>query len=205
MEYDQDDKSRLLTYYDKLLIEHADNTARAQGWASDETENIRFDIFTKIGDLNNSTILDVGCGFGDLYDFLKNKGVAFSYEGIDVNPAMLKVARERHPDVVFQEADFGSYDSKGKFDYIFCSGALSFKTKDYKNFYFEHIKKMYEFSKVGVAFNMLNSKNNVTPENEETFATYEILEVQEFCKHLTEKITILEDYLPNDFTFFLHH
>jgi trans-aconitate methyltransferase len=205
MQFNQNDKERLLAYYQKLATNHADNTSQTQGWASNETQRIRYDVFTKIGDLNNSSVLDVGCGFGDFYDFLKNKGLTFSYEGIDINSAMLKVAKERHSNIAFQETDFGSYNSNKKFDYVFCSGALSFKTKDYKNLYFSYIKKMFELSTIGVAFNMLNSKNNVTPEDEAIFATYEISEVQEFCKQLTEKITVTEGYLPNDFTFFLYH
>ena len=188
-----------------MIDEHIDNDAQAQGWSSNETENTRFNIFLKIGNINNCSILDVGCGFGDLYDFLEKKNFNFSYTGIDVNPEMIKVAKERHPNVDFQTIDFGIYNPEEKFDYVFCSGALSFKTKDYKKLYFNHIKKMFELSKIGVAFNMLNIQNNTKPEDEELYATYEIPEVQEFCSQLTQKVTALQDYLPNDFTFFLYH
>lgn len=205
MEYDQNDKNRLLAYYNKLMMDNVGNTAQSQGWASNETENTRFNILLKIGDINNCSILDVGCGFGDLYNFFKKKDLNFSYTGIDVNPEMIKIAKERHLNVDFQIIDFSSYVPKEKFDYIFCSGALSFKVKDYKNLYFSYIKKMFEISKVGVVFNMLNSQNNSSDEDSEIFATYEISEVREFCLQLTDKIIISEDYLPNDFTFFLYH
>ena len=205
MQYDKEDKNNLLEYYKKLITEHDDNSSQAQGWASNETENTRFKIFTKIGDLNNSSILDVGCGFGDLYDFLKKKDLNFTYKGIDINPEMIKVARDKHQDVYFETVDFCAYNLEEKFDYVFCSGALSFKIKNYKQFYFNYIEKMFELSNIGIAFNMLNSKNNVNSEDEKLFATYSISEVEEFCSNLTKKITILQDYLPNDFTFFLYH
>src|SRR3989344_5040153 len=206
MEYGQDDKRRLLIYYDKLISEHGDENGQAQGWASNETENIRFEVFLKVGDLNNCSILDVGCGFGDFYDFLKKKKTQnFSYTGIDINPEMIKRAKEKNPEANFQVIDFGSGNFKSKFDYIFCSGALSFKITNYKEFYLAHVKKMFELSKIGVAFNMLNKENNTKPENEELYATYSIKEVRDFFLNLTSKITIHKNYLPNDFTLFLYH
>ena len=205
MEYNKEDKNRMLAYYGKLISEHGDNNSQAQGWANSETENTRFDVLLKIGDINKSSVLDVGCGFGDLYDYLKIKGLDFSYKGIDINPEMIKVAQKKHLNATFQTIDFGSTDFTEKFDYIFCSGALSFKVPSYKEFYFAYIKKMFELSRVGVAFNMLTIENNTQPEDAEIFATYSISEVKEFCSQLTQKISVQQDYLHNDFTFFLYH
>ena len=36
-------------------------------------QDIRFKALSEMGDLNNCSILDVGCGFGDLYGFLIKK------------------------------------------------------------------------------------------------------------------------------------
>lgn len=205
MQYAEDDKNKLLAYYDKLIINHKDNTSQAQGWASNETENKRFEIFLKIGDINNRSILDVGCGFGDLYDFLKRKNLDFSYTGIDINPEMIKAAKEKHSNAEFQTIDFGNPEFTDKFDYIFCSGALSFRVPNYKEFYFTQIKKMFELSKIGVGFNMLTIQNNTNPGDDNLYATYSVEEVSEFCSKLTPKMKVYSDYLPNDFTVFLYH
>lgn len=202
--YENEDESRILSYYDSLLEEYGPNDPRSIGWASESTEQIRYTILSEIGDLNSHSILDVGCGFGNLYDFLRNKNLSFSYKGIDINPKAIMIAKEKHPNINFETVDFGNYKND-KYDYIFCSGALSFKIPNYKQFYFEYIKKMFNCSTIGIAFNMLNDKNNTNLEDDKLYATYSVKEVQDFCLTLTSRITIRENYLPNDFTVYLYH
>ena len=202
--YENEDKNRILSYYDSLIKEYGSSDPRSIGWASESTEQIRYTILSEIGDLNNHSILDVGCGFGNLYDFLKNKNLSFSYKGIDINPKIISLAKEKHPNISFETLDFGNYQNE-KYDYIFCSGALSFKVPNYKQFYFEYIKKMFDYSNIGIAFNMLNDKNNTNPGDDKLFATYSVEEVKNFCLTFTNNIIIREDYLPNDFTIYLYH
>ncbi len=202
--YKNEDKDKILSYYDSLIKEYGPNDSRSVGWTSESTEKIRYTILSEIGDLNNHSILDVGCGFGNLYDFLKNKNLSFSYKGIDINPKIISLAKEKHPNISFETLDFGSYQN-GKYDYIFCSGALSFKVPNYKQFYFEYIKKMFNSSNIGIAFNMLNYKNNTNHGDDKLFATYSTKEIYDFCLTLTSKVTIRENYLPNDFTIYLYH
>jgi SAM-dependent methyltransferase len=59
-------------------------------------------------------VLEVGCGLGDLLAAVKPaRGV-----GVDFSPAMVRLARERHPELEFQVADAMEYAVKEKFDYI---------------------------------------------------------------------------------------
>lgn len=49
---------------------------RTLGWGSREQQVYRFEqTLHCLPDLNGKTILDIGCGFGDYYDFLRSKGV----------------------------------------------------------------------------------------------------------------------------------
>jgi len=202
--YKNEDKNKIISYYDSLIKEYGPNDPRSIGWISESTEKIRYGVLCNIGELNNHSILDVGCGFGSLYDFLKNKNLTFLYKGIDINPKIITIAKEQHLGINFETIDFGEYQSD-KYDYVFCSGALSFKIPNYKEFYFNYIKKMFEASNIGIAFNMLNEKNNTNPKDNELFATYSKEEVKNFCLTLTNKVTIIENYLPNDFTVYLYH
>ena len=59
-------------------------------------------------------VLEVGCGLGDLLAAVKPaRGV-----GVDFSPAMIALARERHPELDFQVADAADYASTEKFDYV---------------------------------------------------------------------------------------
>ena len=56
------------------------------------------------------SVLDVGCGFADLYDHLRGRGWEGRYRGLDIVPGLLDVARRRHPSLDLQEADIATYD-----------------------------------------------------------------------------------------------
>ncbi len=59
-------------------------------------------------------VLEVGCGLGDLLAAVKPaRGV-----GVDFSPAMIALARERHPELDFQVADAAEYAATEKFDYM---------------------------------------------------------------------------------------
>ena len=198
-------KERMLSFYDTLLDNYGVDDARSLGWYNDSTKNIRYQILCEVGDLNNHSVLDVGCGFGDLFDFIKKKNINFTYKGIDINSNMINKAIKKYQNAQFETIDFGVFNKDEKYDYVFCSGGLSFMVPDYKQFYFEYVEKMFECSKIAVVFNMLNRNNNNKPEDDEIFATYSTEEVLDFCLKLTDKVTIRENYLSNDFSVYLYH
>ena len=63
------------------------------------------------------SLLEVGCGTGR---YLVELGRYFSVEGLDVEPAMLDVARTRLADVPLHEGDMRTFDLGRTFDVIAC-------------------------------------------------------------------------------------
>ena len=63
------------------------------------------------------TLLDVACGTGT-HAGLLNKN--YQVEGVDLNAAMLKVARKKHPEIRFFRADMRTLDLGRQFDVITC-------------------------------------------------------------------------------------
>ncbi|EEF58503.1 glycosyltransferase [Pedosphaera parvula] len=81
-------------------------------------------------------VLEVGCGVGDLLAAVKpSKGV-----GIDFSEGMVKLARERHPDLEFKVADAAEFSSTEKFDYIILSDLVN-DLPDVQGV-LEHLKKV---------------------------------------------------------------
>lgn len=64
-----------------------------------------------------NTLLDVGCGTGGHFSFLKEW---FSVEGLDIDEDMLKVARLRFPDGTFNQGDMVDFQLGRQFDAITC-------------------------------------------------------------------------------------
>jgi SAM-dependent methyltransferase len=66
---------------------------------------------------DGNTLLDVACGTGAHAPYLRDE---FVYEGLDLDPGMLTVARERFPDVVFHEGDMVDFALGRQFDVVTC-------------------------------------------------------------------------------------
>jgi SAM-dependent methyltransferase len=62
------------------------------------------------------TLLDVACGTGAHLEHL----TGYEVEGLDLDPKMLAVARERLPNVPFHEGDMASFDLGKRFDAVVC-------------------------------------------------------------------------------------
>jgi SAM-dependent methyltransferase len=63
------------------------------------------------------TLLDVACGTAAHLEHLVGR---YDVEGLDLDPEMLAVARERLPAVPFHEGDMASFDLGTRFDAVVC-------------------------------------------------------------------------------------
>ena len=63
------------------------------------------------------SLLDVACGTGVHLDHLAGR---YEVEGLDLDPEMLAVARERLPDATFHQGDMASFDLGKRFDAVVC-------------------------------------------------------------------------------------
>ncbi len=196
---DQDTK-RLKDFYLKFLNENNRRGAKALGYHNELRQEIRFEVLSQIITKDDVTILDVGCGLGDLYEFLKNQKRTFKYTGIDIVEESIETAKKRFPEADFRVFDF-SHELNEEFDFVLASGALTFMVENYKDVYFGMIERMFKMAKIGVAFNMLDQK---LVEQDETYATYSPTEIYDYCRTFAEKIILRHDYFPDDFTVYLY-
>ncbi len=190
----------LLDFYTRLLKVNGPGSPHALGWRDAHSQLSRFAVLASIADLTGVSILDEGCGVGDLYPYLTERFSGVRYTGIDVNESLIQAGKQKYPKANLSVADFSDYQS-GPFDYVFSSGALTFKIPNHREVYFGHIKKMFQLAGRGVAFNMLDSAR---VQEDDTYATYDPLEVHALCRTLTERIAFRHDYSDEDFTFYLY-
>jgi SAM-dependent methyltransferase len=62
-------------------------------------------------------LLDVACGTGHHVEYLKEY---FDVEGLDINPELLELARQRNPGVPFHRGDMIDFDLGQTFDVVTC-------------------------------------------------------------------------------------
>jgi SAM-dependent methyltransferase len=191
---------RLIKFYDNAIDRFGPNDPQGVGWGLPSGQVSRFRVLSEIGSLEVASVLDVGCGFGDLYGYLKERQIESSYAGIDINPRAIDIARQKYPDTRFEVADFDNYSSEGA-DYVLASGALTFKIENYRDMYLGFIRKMFYLSRRGCGFNMLRRGEHP---DDATYAAYDPMEIYAFCLALTPKLVLRQDYLSHDFTMYLY-
>jgi ubiquinone/menaquinone biosynthesis C-methylase UbiE len=118
----QDFKQDIRAYFDRIAPELDRWSWRNRYFYSDLARLHRFIIPA------GSRVLEVGCGTGDLLHAVAPAvGV-----GIDFAPAVVAIARQKYPDLVFYNLDAETLDSQQlhpdhrQFDYIVLSGVLGY-------------------------------------------------------------------------------
>src|SRR5581483_6413907 len=100
-----------------------DDRARTAGSDSDRinmsarSQQMRFESFLQFHDPSGCTLLDIGCGVGDLLGYLRQRGIQCHYTGFDISDEMVKRCRERFPDAEFISGDFLEWQTTRQFDY----------------------------------------------------------------------------------------
>lgn len=76
--------------------------------------------------INARTVLDLGCGNAQLYEFLKESGFYCNYIGVDFSEPLLNVARAKHPEAEFIVDDVHTLGnlSERRFDVVIYSHVL---------------------------------------------------------------------------------
>ncbi len=187
------------TYYNSKFHTYGYDP-RSLGWILGSQE-IRFKNLTMVGDLNDQSILDVGCGFGDLYGYLSNTGVRIKYTGVDINRNFIKTARAVYPDAHFIEADFEKDVIPGKYDWAIASGVFNLKIDDNQAFIENSLKKMFKLSKKGIVADFLNSKAACGCDG---LYYQDAGRLLEFCDRLSARVVFRDNYLPTDFCIYVY-
>ena len=109
--------------YKKSLAEHGEGP-KALLWANYRIAAIRYKELVADIPIEGRSILDAGCGMGDLLPFLYAKSTNFRYLGVDTNNDFIKIAKKHYEGHEFKVAD--PFTKKiGRFDIVISSGVLN--------------------------------------------------------------------------------
>ncbi|MBN2057872.1 MAG: class I SAM-dependent methyltransferase [Candidatus Saganbacteria bacterium] len=211
------DKRKQIEYFEGLLAKHGENFL-ALDWNSNESQKLRYQVFREIfiyaQKAANISVLDVGCGFGDLYGFFKSEKMLgrqkIRYTGYDISEKLLEVARKKYPEARFELKDILEDRHVPKFDYILASGIFNIRTTD-SGSHIEFVKamllRMSDLAKHGVAANFLSegALPISVPEdvNSGRYYYFKPEEIMSFCRFISSRFIIRHDYHPGDFTVYL--
>jgi len=189
--------------YDKMLSSGKSDHERV-GWGSPESQKERFRILTEVGDLSKHSVLDIGCGLGGYFDYLRNIYPNILYTGTDINANMIEGAKQRHPDIEFVNTDITdnlSEINERRFDYVFLSGALNLSADKHDIAIQNITKTMFSLANKGVAINFLSIFSDYLSPGE-YYCNPEVILKLAFS--ITSKVVLRHDYMPHDFTIYLY-
>jgi len=195
-----EDKQDMLRNFSELLARYGDQTEAVA--LTGHSQRYRFKVLTEIAPLEGETVLDYGCGKGDLYEYLFSAGFRGTYTGFDINPDLIALARCKYPDVRFEVKDIESDDVNEMFDYVLMSGLFNNRLREPWRFMTGVLRRCFAIARKGMAFNAISTYVNFQESTinytspEETFA---------FCmKELNTNVTLRHDNLPYNFAMYVY-
>ena len=183
-----------------MLARFGPDSNLALGWRDKRSQLVRFDALMAIGDLNGYTVLEAGCGTGDLFNFLMTRYPGLtSYVGVDFIPEMIEEARDRiiSPKASFWPASFMS-TILPEADYVLASGSLNYASSE-PGYIYKAISHLFQLSRRGLGFNLLKLVTN-----EGMLAAYDPEDIVAFCRSLSDYVVLKDDYDREDFTVFAY-
>ncbi|MEP6616498.1 MAG: class I SAM-dependent methyltransferase [Ginsengibacter sp.] len=186
--------------YAKLFAENG-RSFKTLNWGSVESQLLRFKVLSEIANLNNQSILDVGCGLADYYQYLIDHQISADYCGLDITHPLIDEAREKFKGVKFLNSSLTDIDDELMFDYVFASGIYTYRTKNENEFLQLMTQNMFNHCRKGVAFNSLSTWTSAKDDGE-FYA--DPLETLKFCKTLSPWVVMRHDYHARDFTIYIY-
>lgn len=149
-------------------------------------------------DIEGKSVLDAGCGMGDVLPFLYMKADSFGYLGMDVNRDFIEIARKRYDGHRFEVGDPFFGKMRSRFDVVISSGVMNADTKDWMTERQQMIRNLFKLANHTLAFNMAGSFKPEPPEDVIAYA--DTAEILKFCTSLTSRIILRHHYNKRDFT-----
>jgi SAM-dependent methyltransferase len=195
------DNAAIFRYHRRRIQEYGPGSPGALGWAHLDGQLARFRALAKIGDLAHHSVLDAGCGYADLYPFLRQRYAGVQYHGIEQMPELLDVARARYRDAAGITLSSGDFlrTTLPPADYVLASGSLNYRHRA-PRFIYQAIEKLFGACRLGLAFNLLSWE----PAGGGPLAAYDPATILAFCQRLGSRAELLEGYWDNDFTVFVY-
>jgi SAM-dependent methyltransferase len=202
MTLNADEKVALLRRYSDRLAKHGPTLA-ALGWTKPKHTlryQVLLDYWFAETDGRPLRILDFGCGFGDLYGYAAKHKLPVDYVGVDINPDLVQVARDRYPSATFLNADLFAEVLEEKYDVVVSSGVHNFFLADNSLFNSESFALFDHLSCVGFAVNFMSNRVDFRSPDVYYAAPEDILSL---ALQYSRRIRLRHDYMPFEFTVFI--
>jgi SAM-dependent methyltransferase len=197
------DRAAYVERYERRLREHGHSPATL-GWGKPGREHVRFQVMADVvQEVGATSVLDVGCGFADLYDHLMQQGWVGRYSGVDIVPGLLAEARRRHPTLDLQEADIAAYEPADTFDVVVASGVFNarLQNEDNREHIARSVERMYALARRAICVDFMSTYVDFqNPDGWHTDPAWAL----ELGHALSKRLRLRHDYMPFEFALIVY-
>ncbi|MDR3697895.1 class I SAM-dependent methyltransferase [Mucilaginibacter sp.] len=189
----------IINYHRMMVGTYGMQSSLALGWRDMESQLVRFEALAGIADMSGCSVLDAGCGYGDLLPYLTARYGPLNYTGIEQIPEFLDEANKRYGNqecTVFINSNFALTDLP-QADYVLASGSLNYRSED-PDFIYRVIAKLYSACRRGFAFNLLRA---IVPNG--LLVAYNSEKIMACCRTLCPNVKLISNYADEDFTIYM--
>jgi SAM-dependent methyltransferase len=155
-------RAQAAAYYRTKLEEHGPGP-RGMDWKDADSQGLRFDVIARRIEWSGTpSVLDVGCGDGELLAHLRRLGRAVEYHGVDIVPEMVERCDARFGRGTAEVATVEEVVASGRrFDWVVASGTFNVKSDVDEATWRAHvhgsIRAMFAACRRGVVFNIMSA------------------------------------------------
>lgn len=197
---ESEDQDRIAVYYDRLVDRYGHDPQACDASSADSL-NLRYQCLAEITDLSGKSVLEVGCGFGDLGAYLIQKYERVQYAGIDISSRMIEEGRRAYPGLHLERENVLEIKAAGRFDVVLAQGIFYLLGNDAEAKMYRLIEKMFSLAREAVGFSTISSWS---PNKDSGEFYADPAKLLEWCRKLTPWLALRHDYHQGDFTMFLY-
>lgn len=188
------------------------HSIRTLGWGSKEQQEFRFaEVISRL-DCTGKSILDIGCGFGDLYNFMKSNDYPFeNYIGWDITPEFINNPLIKDQNVKLEVKNIAEEKPKKAIaDVGIMLGLLNWNWKDSEKNYeysMKVIQNAFEAVKDVLVVDFLSTNHDPDYPVEDIVFYHDPMIMLEKALKLTPNVELIHSYpaIPQkEFLLYLH-
>lgn len=190
-------------YYTAKLAEHG-ATPRGVDWNGDASQILRFEQLEKlISPGARFSVNDIGCGYGAMFGFLRQRHPDVDYDGCDISPDMVDAASRQFRGDARAAFAVGSKPRRTA-DYGFASGIFNVRLgrtdQEWQAYMTATLDLIAQTSRLGFAFNCLTSYSDPDRMRADLYYASPTA-IFDLCKRrYSRHVALLHDYGLYEFT-----
>jgi SAM-dependent methyltransferase len=190
-------------YYAGKLRAHGP-TPQGVDWNGTESHEVRHRQFLRlIGDETDACVIDLGCGFGDFYRFLRAHDFRGRFIGYDIAPEMIAQARALYGSDETCTWRVGSAPAETA-DFAVASGIFNVKgdapQEQWAGYVRATIGTLAQAGRKGFAFNMLSLSSDPERRRADLYYANPVAALRDCLSAFGRSVSLLQDYGLYEFT-----